>query len=458
MAFALLANQKYQPEKPLFSNFDLRKLIIPIIIEQTLAMTVGMIDTMMVSTVGEAAISGVSLVDMISVLINSVFAALATGGAVVISQYLGAKMREKADNSASQLMLLSTLLGVVVGGLCLVFAHVIMANLYGAIDAEVYEAGLLYLRVSAVSYPFLAIYNSGAAIFRSIGNSKISMKVSLLMNVINVFGNAFCLFVLDLGILGVAIPTALSRIFAAIVMLYCTTRYGGVLRVVPTIKLDTQLDLRIMRIALPSAFENCLFQGGRVMVVSMIATFGTMQITAHTVANNLCGIACIPGASFAIAIVTIIGRAVGANDTKQVIYYTKKMMFWVYSIAGVWSLFIILTSPILLNFYTLTAQTSALATQLIYIHVGMGILLWPASFSFPNALRAASDVRFTMIVAIASMLFARIGMSYVLCLQLGLGAIGVYWAMVLDWLVRVIFFMWRFASGKWKNKYISDNR
>ena len=319
---------------PLFSQRDLLRLVGPLLVEQLLAVTVGMADTMMVSRCGEAAISGVSLVDMINNLIIVLFAALATGGAVVVSQYLGAKEQKHANASSGQLILLSALLGVGVGVFCFVLARPMIRLCYGSIDADVLEAGVLYLRITAVSYPFLAMYNAGAALFRSMGNSKISMQISILMNIINIVGNAVCIFVLGMGVDGVAWPSVLSRAVAAVLILNRCYQKGHMLTVPKTIRLDGRMAKRILGIGIPSAFENSLFQAGRILVVSMISTFGTVQIAANAVANNLDGMGCIPGQAIGLAMITVVGRCVGAGDNEQTVFYTRKLLLWAYISMG----------------------------------------------------------------------------------------------------------------------------
>ncbi len=444
------------PVNPLFNNQMLKRLIIPLVIEQALAVAVGMVDTMMVSSVGEAAVSGVSLVDLITVLIFNIFAALSTGGAVVISQYLGAKNHQKACDSASQLVLLSAFLGALVGVGCFVFAPNIMANLFGHLETDVYAAGLLYLRVSAFSFPFLSLYNAGAAMFRSIGNSKISMRVSVVMNIMNVVGNAICIFGLRMGVMGVAVPSLISRVVAAVMMIYLCTRPNVAVRVVIPRKIEPAMARRILTIGIPSAFENSLFQGGRILVVGMIATFGTVQITANAVAYNLTALGCIPGNAFSLAMIAVVGRCIGAGDTDQAIYYTRKIMVWIMIVGGLANVTVLLISPLLLLLYSISAQTASLAYALTAIHAGVGILIWPIAFVLPNALRAANDVKYTMVISIISMGLCRLGGGYILCICLGLGAVGIWWAMVIDWVFRCVFFTWRFLSGRWKTKYVAD--
>ena len=438
---------------PLFSQKDLLRLVGPLLIEQFLAVTVGMADTMMVSRCGEAAISGVSLVDMINNLIIVLFAALATGGAVVVSQYLGAKEQEKADASAGQLILLSAILGTVVAALCILFARPMISACYGSIDADVLDAGVLYLKITALSYPFLALYNAGAALFRSMGNSRISMQISVLMNIINIVGNAVCIFGLKMGVDGVAWPSVVSRVIAAVLILGRCYQKGHALTVPKTVKLDTGMAKRILGIGVPSAFENSLFEAGRIVVVSMISTFGTVQIAANAVANNLDGMGVIPGKALSLAMITVVGRCIGARDDEQAVYYTRKLTVWSYIAMGLSNGAILLFLHKLIGIYALSGETMVLSELLVRIHAGFAILLWTLSFVLPNALRAANDVKFTMIVSILSMAVWRLGFSYLLCVRMGWGAVGVWIAMIIDWVCRVTCFVLRFRSGVWKTKY-----
>ncbi len=438
-----------------FSRRDLARLLLPLVVEQFLAVTVGMADTMMVSYAGEAAISGVSLVDMLNVLIINIFAALATGGAVVISQFLGAKDKHNAQKSAAQLFNLAAIAGVGIMLLALALARPLLGLLFGSIEPDVMDAALIYLRISAFSYPFLALYNAGAALFRSMGNSRISMEVSILMNCINVAGNAICVFGLHMGVAGVAVPSLVSRAVAAVLILWRAADGHNPIQVRPAacLRMQGQMALRILNIGIPSAFENSLFQLGRVLVVSIIAGFGTAQISANAVANNLDSIGCIPGQAIGLGLVTVVGQCVGALDQKAAVHYTKKLVGLAYLVDGILNLAVVAALPLLLGLYSISAETYSLARLLVTIHCLCGLVLWPASFVLPNALRAANDVRFTMVVSAASMLIWRLGFSYVLGIGFGLGALGVWIAMIIDWACRTLFFVTRFASGGWKTKY-----
>ncbi len=437
-----------------FTNTDLKKLIVPLIIEQALAVSVGIADTIMVSAVGEAAVSGVSLVDMISVLLINIFAALATGGAVVTSQLIGAQRRDKACLSANQLLIITFFISIVVMILSLVARAQLLRLLFGSIDDAVMSNAIIYFGISALSYPFLALYNACAALFRAMGNSSISMFASLATNIINIGGNAICVYGLNMGVEGVAIPTLIARAVGAVMLL----RLLADSRREVHIKLknfipDFGTIRRILFIGIPSGLENSIFQLGRVIVTSIIAFFGTMQIAATAVANNLGHFGNLPGQAMSLAMITVVGHCIGARDFDGAKYYTKKLMKITYVLTIAVNILIIVLLRPLLRIYNLSDETLHLAAILALIHGVCAMLFWPASFTLPNALRAANDVKFTMVVSIASMWVFRVFFSYILGLRVGWGAIGVWISMILDWICRMSFFIARFRSGKWLTKY-----
>lgn len=437
--------------KPLFSGKDLRKLIVPLIFEQALAITVGMADTMMISSVGEAAVSGVSLVDMINMLMFNIMAALATGGAVVTSQYLGAKRKEDARKSANQLLYTVIFSGLLLGAIVILIRKPMLRLFFGSIEPDVMENALIYLTISALSFPFLAVYNACAALFRSMGNSQVTLKVSILINLINVAGNAICIFGLHMGAAGVAIPSLISRAAGSVVLYFLLKNPAlDICFVREPFHLDFGMVKKILYIGIPSGVENGIFQLGRVLVVSIISGFGTVQIAANGVANNLDSVGVLIGSAINLAMITVIGQCVGAGDEKQIRIYTKKLLLIAYIPTIILNLVLFLNLGWILDLYGLSPETTNLARTLIFIHNGCACLLWPLSFTFPNMLRACNDVQYTMVVSIASRFIFRIGFSYLIGVNLGYGAIGVWIAMVLDWICRVICFLLRYRSGKWR--------
>lgn len=435
----------------LFTGRQLRVLIFPLIVEQILAITVGMVDTMMISYAGEAAISGVSLVDMINVLLINIFAAVATGGAVVVSQYLGHNNRKLACRSAEQLITVAAVISTVLTLFCLLFRAPILRLLFGAVEADVMENAMIYFLISAFSFPFLAVFNSCAAVFRSMGNSKVSMEVSAGMNVLNAIGNAVLIFGFQMGTAGAALSTLVSRMLAAVVMMLLIKNTKNDVFVVWKNLFIWERDMvrRILHIAIPGGIENGLFQLGRVLVVSIISRFGTAQIAANAVANNLDAMGCIAGQAMNLAMITVVGQCMGAGEKEQAVWYTKKLWKITYIITVAANSVILLILPLLLNIYSLSPEAWRYAFILVSIHDGCAIFLWPSSFTLPNAMRAAGDVKFTMVVSVSSMFVFRIGFSVVLGIGFGLGAIGVWIAMVADWVCRVCFYLWRFFSRKW---------
>lgn len=437
----------------LFTNNDLKRLIIPLIVEQILAVTVGMVDTMMVSSAGEAATSGVSLVDIINVLFINIFAAVATGGAVVSSQYLGRKRRDRAYESADQLVIVTGAVSLGIMTLCIVFRRGFLGLLYNGVAEDVMNNAVIYLTISALSYPFLAVYNSCAALFRSMGNSKISMQASIIMNIVNIFGDALFIFGFHWSVAGAAAASLISRMLACLILLFRLRDKELDIHIGESRHINRGMIRKILNIGIPNGIENSIFQLGRVLTVSIIAVFGTTQIAANAIANNLDSMGIIPGQAMCLAIVAVIGRCVGAKDFKQAQYFAKKLMKLTYLINGLFCFSVIVAMPLILKLYGLSEETRHLGATLVLIHNGFAIFLWPVSFCLPNVMRAANDVRFPMCVSVVSMLLFRVGLSYVLGVMFGMGALGVWAATVVDWSVRSSFFVVRYFSGKWKTFY-----
>jgi putative MATE family efflux protein len=437
----------------MYTNKQLMKLLLPLLIEQTLSIFVGMADTIMVSSLGDAAISGVSLVDMICNVLITLFAALATGGAVVASQMLGANRRNDACRVANQLVLVVLMASVAIMLPMIFLRGQVFGLLFGGVEQDVWNNAMTYMWITALSYPFIAVYNGGAALYRSMSRSGMTMLVSVLVNIINVGGNALCIFGLKMGVTGVAIPTLLSRMAGAVcMMILLKNTHLQVHLLHGAWKPDLRMMKEILHIGVPSGVENSLFQLGRVLVVQVIALFGTVQTAANAVANTLDTVGCLPGMAVNLAIISVVGRCVGAGDYKQARYYTKKLILWAYIATAAVNVPLLLMLKKILPVFSASPEALELAYILVMIHDGMSILMWPAAFTLPNALRAASDVRYTMIVSLASMALFRIVFSYILGVGFGWGAVGVWVAMVLDWVCRIICNVIRYRSGKWETQ------
>ena len=451
MKYGIYAKYNNRVTGTMFSGAQLRRLIYPLIIEQVLAITVGMVDTVMISYAGEAAVSGVSLVDMINNLLINIFAAIAAGGAVVISQYLGSKDQAKASSAATQLI---TIAWAIAAGLMVIAVmgnRPILRLLFGAVDEEVMKSASIYFMISAWSYPFLAVFNACAAIYRSVGNAEISMKISVGMNLLNAAGNAILIFGFSMGVAGAALSTFVSRVLGAVVILAFTLKHQNEVKVEFRQLFSWKRDMvrRILHVAIPNGIENGIFQLGRVLVVSIIALFGTAQIAANAVANSLDSMGCIAGQAMNLAMITVVGQCIGAGEKEQAIHYTKKLWRITYAITIAVNIVILSTLPWILKLYSLSAESYRYAFILVMIHNGMAMLLWPTAFTMPNALRAAGDVKYCMVVSIFSMVVFRILFSVILGIGCGWGAIGVWAAMVLDWIFRSLLFVRRYLKGKW---------
>lgn len=437
----------------LFSRKQLWLLIWPLMVEQLLSITLGMADIIMVASLGESAVSGVSLVDTVFILINSLFAALATGGAVVCSQYIGQKRPDMASRTAKQLIY------TVVGGALAVMAigfiggKGLLALLFGKIDAEVMADARVYFFYTLLSLPAVALYNGCAALFRAQGNSKVAMFTALFVNVVNIGGNAILLYGLGFGVEGVAIPTLVARGLASAILLALLAgkrRFAISIRGIWRVSLDKSLIKKILQIGVPNGLENGTFQLGKLLVMTLVATFGTGAIAANAASNTISSFEVLPASAIGLALLTVVGHCMGAGRPDEAAHYVKRLMLVAYLSMAALNVPLLLASKWVIGLYGMSAETSYLGWQMLMCHGLCGMLFWPASFTLPNALRAANDAKYTMIVSLSSMWLVRIGLSYVFALGLGLGALGIWVAMACDWVVRDVFFVRRFAMGKWK--------
>lgn len=440
----------------LFSNKALKHLIIPLIIEQFLAVLVGMADSVMIASVGESAVSGVSLVDNIMVLLINIFAALATGGAVVAGQYLGRKKKEHGCKAANQLVWFVTICSLVITAIVYLLRSVILHTVFGQIDADVMGHANIYLLIVAASIPFIALYNSGAAIFRAMGNSKVPMKVSILMNLINVSGNAILIFGFHRGTEGVAIPTLVSRMVAALLIigLLCSKKQDLYVEKQLRFKPDFKMIKRILNIGVPNGLENSMFQLGKIMVLSLVSTFGTYAIAANAVAGAVGMFQILPGMAISLAITTVVAQCIGAGEMEQAKYYTKKLLKFSYICMIITVALIILLLPAIMRLYNLSDVTAAETKKILIFHGFFVATVWPIAFNLPNTFRAAGDVKYSMWASIFSMWVFRIICSYIIGKYLGIGVFGVWIAMIIDWFFRAILFLHRYRTGKWMEKRV----
>ena len=442
-----------EQQQHMFSNRMICSLLIPVVLEQLLNSIMGTADTMMVSNVGSAAISAVSLVDSINVLVIQAFSALAAGGAIICAQYIGQRNKEKANESARQVLFIITAISVAVSLICLVFQKPLLRLIFGSVEPAVMRASEIYFFYTALSFPFIAAYDSAASIFRAQDNTKGPMIISMISNVMNIAGNAVMIWGFHMGVAGAALSTLISRIFCAVVVIIQLRKEKEgqeiVVRDYFEIRPDWSMIRRILGLGIPSGIENSMFQLGKLAIQSTVSTLGTTAIAAQAMTNileNLNGIAAI---GVGVGLMTIIGQCLGAGRQDEAVYYIKKLcviaeVIIIISCLGVFAL----TKPI-----TILGGMEKESADMCF-HMVMWItivkpLVWIMAFIPGYGLRAAGDVKFSMIVSCCTMWACRFCLCVFLIRVMGFGPMGVWIGMFADWTLRGIIFTWRFHSRKW---------
>lgn len=442
----------------LYSNLDLRKLLIPIIIEQLLSSLMGTADSMMVSNIGSAAISAVSLVDSINILVIQALSALAAGGAILCSQYLGSNNKKEANYSAQQVIFVMIFLSVILSAFCLIFRDPLLSLIFGKIEADVMSNSQIYFLLTLLSFPFIAIYDAGASIMRAQNNSRNPMIISVISNFLNIGGNAILIFGFGLGVRGAAISTLVSRIFCAVVVMWqlrnnnapiCITNYFS-------IRPDWSLIKKILFIGIPSGIENSMFQFGKLAIQSTVSTLGTVAIAAQAMTNileNLNGIAAL---GIGIGLMTVVGQCLGAGRKDEAIYYIKKLSWLAEAVVIASCLLVfVLTKPITILAGMEPASAKLCLSMITFITIVKPIS-WVISFIPGYGMRAAGDVKFSMITSCCTMWLCRVSLCVYLCRVWGFGPIAVWIGMFSDWTLRAIVFGIRFHSRKWLNHHVID--
>ena len=440
----------------MFTNRDLRKLLIPLIVEQVLTSLMGIADTMMVSNVSSAAVSGVSLVDSINKLVIFLFTALTTGGTIVCAQYLGRQDRANSDRAARQVLLRAFALAVLISALCLVWRRGLLHLIFGSVEADVMAAAETYFLITAFSYPFLALFDAGAALYRAAGNSRLPMVISVCSNLVNIAGNAVLMFGLRLGVAGAAIATTGATVLSALAMMICLHRPGQPVSVGPytAIRPEWRTIGLVIGIGLPTGVENAMFQFGKLIVQSTVSTLGTAAIAANAIVVVLEFLSSMPSMAIGIGLMTVAGQCIGAGRLDEAKYNIRKLTLWSAAVLFVqnWIIFA-LTKPVTV-LAGLEPAAAALTVEVMLVISIVKPELWPLAFTPANGMRAAGDVRFGMIVSTVSMWVFRVGLTTVLCRFLGVGLIGIWCGYFADWFVRSVAFTLRYRGGRWAEKRV----
>lgn len=440
----------------MFSNKDLRRLLIPLIIEQMLTALMGTADTLMVSHLGKAAISGVSLVDSINTLVLHLLAALATGGTIICSQYLGRKSKSDADNAARQVIFVTFIMSAVITVFFVIFRSSLLNIIFGSVEPAVMQSANIYLLITALSYPFIGLFNSGAALYRAAGNSKLPMNISALSNVCNIILNYIFMFILDLGVAGAALGTLLSRIGASVTLLYLLRRPGHKIDVGPLLKIrpDKKAIGRVLYIGLPTGIENAMFQFGKLMVQSTVSTLGTAAIASNAIIAVLELVTSMPSMAIGLGLVTIAGHCVGAGRLDEAKKYIKKLTLWSFVVLFLinWAVFAL--TPAVTMLAGMEKETAQMTISVMLVISIVKPFLWPLAFTPANGMRAAGDIAFNLVAASVTMWVLRVGLTTLLCRYYGLGLIGIWCGYFADWGVRSIIFSLRYKSGKWAKHHV----
>ncbi|MBE7047415.1 MAG: MATE family efflux transporter [Ruminococcaceae bacterium] len=439
----------------LFTRQQVNKMVYPLIGQQLLSISVGIIDSMMVSTAGEAAISGVSLIGVLNTLLMMLFSAFSSGGAIVLSLSIGTNDMDKSRNVAKQLIWSCFGVALAVSVLSVAFRIPLLDLIYGDTDALVMQNARDYFFYLALAYPFLAVSNGIYAIFNAMGNTKVSLYNSVLANGVNIVGNAVLIYGFKMGAAGAAIATSLSWVVSAVTMMYRIHNKNHLVYVekIFKIKPDFNIIKNICAVGIPNGVENSMFQFGKLLTQSLVASFALSQITANSVANSVVTLQYGIGGAIASAMVTIVGRCIGAGEKEQAKYYSGYLLKMMYIMTIVISVLLSVFSKQIADIYNLSGETAYITMNLLIFHSISAAVVWPSSFTLPNAFRAAKDVQFTMIISVVSMWIFRVYLSYVLGRDMGLGVMGVWYAMVCDWVFRAIIFVIRYIRGTWLKKY-----
>lgn len=442
--------------KEQFDNKALRALILPLFCEQLLIALVGMADVFVIGFAGEAAVSGVSLVNSFNTIFLNLFTALAAGGAVVISQYIGRNENEQAGRSASQLAVAATLFSLVAAVLILLNCEPLLRMLFGRVEQDVMDACITYLKISVYSYPALAVYNAGAALYRSFGKTRTTMYISIASNCINVVGNCIGVFVLHAGVAGVAWPSLLARTFSAVtITVLCFSKQNPVsYRWKWLLRLESGLQVKILRIAVPNGFESGIFQLVKVALSSVISMFGTYQIAANGVAQSFWSMASLVCVAMGPVFITVIGQCMGAGDTDAAEFYFRKLIKITVCFAAVWNTLIFAATPLIMRVYALEPETKRLVILLVLMHNIFSATAFPFADPLGKGLRACGDVVFTTAISLFTTLGVRLVFSMLFAVMLKMGVIGIAIAMCLDWSIRGIIFWQRFKQGKWEKAHV----
>lgn len=440
----------------MFTRRQIIALLIPLMLEQILSGLMGIADTMMVTAVGESAISAVALVDSINTLMLNLLSALAAGGVIVCSQYLGREQVDQANNAARQVLIVSLGLGTAAMAFCLLLRRPLLALIFGRVEQSVMDQALDYFFITALSYPFMAAQQTAAAVFRAGRRSAPPMVVTAVANGVNIAGNAVLIFVFQMGVVGAALATLASRVVSAVVLMILlrSRKLEVSIREYHRIRMDRAVIGTVLRVGVPTGVENAMFQLGKLVVQSTVATFSTAAIAAHAMTQTLDMVQSMPSMAIGIGLLTVVGQCMGAGRVEEAKTYTKRFCLMSEVTLALMSLLVVAGTPLITSVSRMTPESAGLTFRLLLLISAGKLMLWVLAFTLPQGMRAAGDVRFAAGVSAASMWIFRVGLCMLLCRGLGVGLFGVWIAWLCDWLCRTVAYVLRFRSGRWAAKQV----
>lgn len=435
-----------------FSNKEILIFMLPIFLEQLMITGMGMADTFMVSSLGESAVAGVSLVTSVDKFVRLVFTALAAGGSVVLSQYIGAQNDTKSEEALRSCVHVVFVIGCAVSAVMLVLNRPILGFLFGNAEPEVVEASQIYFFCTASSYPLMALYNAGTASYRAMGNSRIPFIASLAMMIVNLGLKYIFIFVLHMGVAGAGFSTTLGMGLVGIVLMFLLRRPCNKIHIrrLFCFRYDWPLIGRIFKVSIPNAIENGMFQFGLIVLSGLVSTLGTASIAAHGIATNITPMLYCISTGFSMSLMVIVGQCMGAGEAEEASMYIRHVTKLCYIFLALNGLIFALLSGKIISLFGISEEAEQIAMQILHMYNITCLLLYPSAFGLPYGLRGAGDTKFVMAVSIASMFLCRIAMSYVFVQGLQMGVMGIWYAQAVDWLVRSAAFWARYLRGRWK--------
>lgn len=435
----------------MFDRKKVVRLFIPVFIETMSVSLLGMLSGIMVSSVGEDAMSAVSIVETLNAVVMNIFIAISAGVTVKVSQYMGSHRMEDARHVSEQSILLSALVGAAIGGIIIVFGNPILGFLFGEANANIKAYAISYLIACAASYASYAVFSTCNCVFRGVGDYKITLFLGILINVLHATASAILIFKFHLGVLGVGISLIISRTICGILGYWILRRGTNFIRIKSVwTRLEGNVIKAVLRISIPSAIDSVVFNGGRLLVQIFIVAAGSVALAANAVANNVANLLLIPGNAVATMAVTIVGQNFGARDAKA----TRRSIWGTTIFSAALELITCILAFVFLNpligLYHPTSPVAAQTRELLLLVIICYPLLWSISFVTAAGLRATGDVKYTTIVSVSSMWIARVLVGWILSVKLGMGVMGVWYTMILDWIMRGIFYALRTASSKWE--------